>query len=29
MRDAFAMTRPNSCFRLDGLTTSVVALNLA
>lgn len=29
MRDNFAMTRPNSCFRLDGLTTSVVALNLA
>ena len=29
MRDAFAMTRPNSCFRRDGLTTSVVALNLA
>ena len=29
MRDAFAMTRPNSCFRLDNLTTSVVALNLA
>ena len=29
MRDAFAMTRPNSSFRLDGLTTSVVALNLA
>jgi hypothetical protein len=29
MRDNFAMTRPNSSFRLDGLTTSVVALNLA
>lgn len=29
MRDAFAMTRPNSSFRLDNLTTSVVALNLA
>lgn len=28
LRDAFAMTRPNSSFRLDGLTTSVVALNL-
>lgn len=29
MRDALAMTRPNSSFRLDGLVTSVVALNLA
>ena len=28
MRDNFCMTRPNSSFRLDGLTTSVVALNL-
>lgn len=28
MRDNFAHTRPNSCFRIDGLTTSVVALNL-
>ena len=29
LRDNFAMTRPNSSFRLDGLTTSVVALSLA
>ena len=29
MRDAFAMQRPNSSFRIDGLTTNVVALNLA
>lgn len=29
MRDNFVMQRPNSCFRIDGLTTSVVALNLA
>jgi len=28
MRDNFAHTRPNSCFRIDGLSTSVVALNL-
>ena len=29
MRDALAMTRPNSSYRLDNLITSVVALNLA
>lgn len=28
MRDNFAHTRPNTCFRLDGLTTNVVALSL-
>jgi len=28
LRDAFCMLRPNSCFRIDGITTSVVALNL-
>lgn len=28
MRDNFTHTRPNTCFRLDGLTTSVVALSL-
>lgn len=28
MRDAFALLRPNSCFRIDGLTTNVVAIAL-
>ena len=28
MRDNFAHTRPNTCFRIDGLTTNVVALSL-
>ena len=28
MKDNFAITRPNSCFRMDGITTTQLAIHI-